>query len=497
MRTVLLGSDLVYDKDGNLRIIEINTAVGITKNKVESQSEDIFDLNPLKQFITDRGFLKLIYIGQIAQLNEVLSNLGTELNLEYEFYNVQKDAVTIPFIEDSETVLIIRSAYDTTALVDDTYCRDKISFLELIKNESFTSQYAFLNENNELVSNITEIVDNGIHPNFILKCRYPDYDKEVYPKLYRVETTEELNTVLQNVTTDYYLTQYHLTPSEKRYYGKVTKIRSLNLLYPPSLESIPIGAYTDLPITKIPSVVYFDNETHQLDNPEFRKSYITSDELIMKPKLLDTDLVILADGTEKTGLDLQIGDYVKTIDIPNHSNIDLVTTNASYEIDYPTFVSGITWSTNRVVQKLKVDSFVDITKLNFTDGTSWEDTSSSVYLIIRNEIVQFFTIYAIEPGDKLILINNTETPQTILKEVSSVEQLSKEFSGWIISVERAHIFLTKTSENESTSFAAIEHNLPTCYSLPYHGWCSPLDCPKGQVCCEGGCGPSGYGCPCI
>ena len=37
MRTVLIGSDFMYDADGNLKPIEINTATGWHYNKLESK----------------------------------------------------------------------------------------------------------------------------------------------------------------------------------------------------------------------------------------------------------------------------------------------------------------------------------------------------------------------------------------------------------------------------------------------------------------------------
>ena len=58
MRTVLLGSDFMYDKDGNLKPIEINTSVGFTKNHLEDIN-DIFDTTSLKEFVTQNEFIKI------------------------------------------------------------------------------------------------------------------------------------------------------------------------------------------------------------------------------------------------------------------------------------------------------------------------------------------------------------------------------------------------------------------------------------------------------
>jgi hypothetical protein len=215
MRTVLIGSDFMYDKNGNLKPIEINTAVGYQYNKLESDAES-FDLTNLLSFINTNGFTKVIYIGEIEELSLIFEATLNAISIEYEFLMVPNTSITIPSIEDNDTTLIIRSAYDTTAIVDDNYCRDKVQFLELIKSESFGAQFAYINDENVLVNHITTINDNGEHPNFILKARYPQYDRDVFPKLFKVSSQEELSVVLENVTSDYFLMEFYFN-SEKTY----------------------------------------------------------------------------------------------------------------------------------------------------------------------------------------------------------------------------------------------------------------------------------------
>ena len=135
MRTVLIGSDFMYDKEGNLRPIEINTAVGYHRNKLESDDEAI-DLTNLLGFISINGFTKVVYIGEIENLSRKFSDAFAAASIEYEYLMVSNSSITIPQVEDNDTTLIIRSSYDTTAIVDDNYCRDKVQFLELIKSTS-------------------------------------------------------------------------------------------------------------------------------------------------------------------------------------------------------------------------------------------------------------------------------------------------------------------------------------------------------------------------
>ena len=146
MRTVLIGTDSVYHKDGNLRPIEINTNTGwAVYSKIEAD-EEVFDLTELREFINQHNFTKLVYIGGNPRIDKALSDLVKDSpSITYSIYTVSSTAVTVPYVEDDDDTLIIRSAYDATAIVDETYCADKVNFLELIKDQSFGAQFAHKN----------------------------------------------------------------------------------------------------------------------------------------------------------------------------------------------------------------------------------------------------------------------------------------------------------------------------------------------------------------
>lgn len=474
MRTVLIGSDFMYDKDGNLKPIEINTNVGFSQLLMPDVGE-IFDTAPLIEFVTQNGFTKIEFLGGRAFSN-ILNTMSIDLGVQYEYHPTQPNSITIPYIEDNETTLIIRSAYDTTALVDDTYCRDKVEFMKLIKDSSFGAQFAYKDDSGNLVNHITTIDDNGVHPNFILKAKYPEYNREVFPKLFRVSTQLELDTILTNVTNEYFLMQYYYNPL-KNINNKVTKIRSLNILYPPTLQSIPFGKYTDTTNQKLSETPEYDEATFELAS-NLRNSYITAaGQSFDKPKLLDTDLVQMEDGTFKTSLNLQVGDVVKTIDIPNATNVDSREETVNYKIDLDTFISGSTYSSNTIIGKQRVDTTTSMVEILFTDNSTWEDTELSYYLVERGNEVRFIPLKELISGDIVILIDTTNPSSVgiVEKIVQSTTLISKEFGGWLITVERRHIFLTVTnSSTENISFAAIEHNVGACYEK----W-TPFDCGSG------------------
>jgi hypothetical protein len=277
--------------------------------------------------------------------------------------------------------------------------------------------------------------------------------------------------------------EYYYNPTHN-VNGKVTKKRSLNILYPPTLQSIPLCKYTDTTTQALVDNPVFDENTFELVG-NLRHGYITSDnQSILKPKLLDTDLVQMADGTFKTGLELQVGDIVRTINIPNAENVDSISETVNYKIDLDTFISGSTYSTNAVTDKRKVNTTTNIVEITFTDGSTWEDTETSYYLVERENEVRFISLSNLIEGDIVILIDTTDTTSvgTHPKTVQSTTIINKEFSGWIITVERKHLFLTvNDSSGQNLSYAAIEHNYAFCSALEA-GQCGPPGCPKGYGC---------------
>ena len=464
MRTVLIGSDFMYDKDGNLRPIEINTAVGWDGPEKVEDDADCLDLTSLYQFVEDNNFQTIHYVGDIGPLHVTLMTHYSGSSVTYEFHGVGATSITVPYIEDTETTLIIRSAYDTTALVDDTYCKDKIEFMNLIKDSSFGSQFAYIDENNALVSNITSINDNGEHPNFILKSRFPGYDKLIYPKFFKVTTQSELDTIIaNNVTSEYFLMEY-LCNVNKLWEGHLTVIRSLNILVPPNLESIQIGQYTKLNQNMLLDNVTYDSITFEVYS-DFKESYSTNPPTGFQPKLLNTDMVEMADGTLKTALDLQIGDVIKTIEIPNEKGTSIDSyVSSEFGLTYDTLVSDAIYTTNVVTKKQKVNTLTFINELTFEDASTWEDTMGSKYLIDREGVVMFKSLWGIFPGDVVILLDTTDDNiNFVRKTVTSNIQVKRVFSGWFISVDTAMLFLTKTAgSTNNESYVSIEHNYISC-----------------------------------
>lgn len=488
MRSLLLGTDFTYTAEGKIIPLEINTNVGMENFYLEDDN-DVHDLSALSNFITEKSFTKVTFIGNLRLFHVKLAELCSTLNIEYEYLQVLIGNLTVPYVEDTEYNLIIRSAYDTTAIVDDVYCKDKVNFMKLINGQLYGSEFAYVNDENVLINNFTHVVDNGDNPNFILKSVLPHYDKNLYPKLYKVNNLEELGVILSNVSTDYFMMPYYYN-SDKLFENQIYVTRSLNLLFPPNLESIYLGSYKKFTDRKNDDISTFNSVTFEVDAIH-RSKYITSDKAFVMPKLLDTDEVEMADGTFKNGVDLQVGDIIKTIIIPNPDDIDLSDDLSNFNISYEKFISGVTYTTNSVIAKKKVDRACKYVNILFTDGTDWSDTYTSSYLVLRNGDIRFEYIESLVEGDQVVLIDSSYPEFTsVLKKVSSLNYTKIIFSGWEISVDINHVFLTRTGSDSNESFVAIEHNVTCLGKSP----CGAKVCTiKGT-----GCATTGSGlCTCV
>ena len=234
MKTVLIGADFMYNKDGKLIPIEINT--NLTLNQKYINEEDIFNLSDLHIFVQSNKFTKITYIGRLLQFDKVLESFCKSNNIEYQFILTSENAVTLPFIEDTDEHLIIRSAYDTTAVIDEKYCRDKIEFNKLV-----SLPIAYKTNKGEFISTIKELLDNGTYPNYIIKTALPSPDNTEYPKLLKIDNLDDIKKILNKLPSGFYISPFYFNKN-KLHKKNIQILRSFDILYLPELKAINVGS---------------------------------------------------------------------------------------------------------------------------------------------------------------------------------------------------------------------------------------------------------------
>ena len=459
MKAVLVGTDLMYRKDGSLAPIEINTNVGWDETNRVEPLDEIWDLTDLVSYINSHNIEDIVFLpGTAVKIRSKLQELLPEKPIRFSLTEE----------EDLENKLIIRTQYSDEALVD-SFCRDKIGFLESIKTTSSACEY-LLKTKTGFEGEITSVETGypaGV-PNFILKYRYPNYDKHVYPKLYRFNSMEELEAFANSeaMPEDFFLMPYYFCENKLWENRRIPLIREWSFFVANSegsLDSVEIGRYTklcgDFDLEKVGD---WNGELDITYREMFLSTVWYQEPRPSEVALLDEgDLVWMADGSWKEIKDLKVGDLVKSLEIPAKEGFNLKNHIGNYGISVEELESSTRYVENEVTSIGTSRRFDNIVSFTFTDGTDWNDTAYSSYPTVNDAgEVEFKVLENVAVGDKVILvsIDNLESPEFVVKEISAITVERKLLeSGYTVELNGSHLFISKKPE-DLQAYAAIEHN---------------------------------------
>ena len=455
MKSVLIASDLIKDLNGNIKVIETNTNISISINW------DLYDFANLQSFIQSNNFTEVnIIVPQVdksfsGKVKEICDSIG----VTYVEHITIKGSITIPFIEDNESKLIIRLSYDTTAIVDEQYCRDKFSLQKVIHDQSFGAKtYIPVEVGGVTIDDFIDVEDfvyTDDVPNFIVKSRYPNYDKEIYPKLYKVENLTQLNALKSTIESDYYLQEFI---QSELIDGRRNIIRSIDLLYGSNLDVLNIGGYNVL--NQIEETIWEntwdeDNMLAKKDRPKYI-THTSPHEDAEHEYVYDVDQeVVMSDGSRKTFYSLVLGDSVKSLHI---DGLDL--DESTYELDtwtgsYSDFITNMSIITSAVVATKESQPVSQLfIKLTMDDGTEWDDVKRSPLLVKDGDVIKFKKVNDMVVGD-VIITYNFELFEIQLKTIQNMEIIFKEnqILG-SLDVEPVDLYLPFVFSNS----AVIQHN---------------------------------------
>jgi hypothetical protein len=438
MKGTIIGTDLL-EKDDSVKILEINTNTTIYNDGAEMLDYDAFfailttnNINELHFIYTESS--SHTPTSSAFRFEEILKERCVELNITYYPYVVPKNSVTVPYIEDSENKFILRQAFDTTALVDETYCADKFEFFNLMSGSTYTPQTYFSSDS--LVVNDFNSVDyNSVdHPNLIIKSRNPQYDGMQYPELHIVTNQTEFDTVKQNIE-EATLLQEFIYDDANIVDGRYSIIRSIDIIYGPSLDVINMGGYkqsTIIPLTF--SQNEFVNETTRL-NQKTRYKYLTKEigNFATIDYHVDDDTMILNyEGTLQDVDTIQLGDYIKSINFQDNNGnnagnfeegvIDVFGWDGTVQKSNETL--EIVQSELLGKNSANVDTiFIRITLAN---GLTWSDSPSCKYYIEESGSTKtrFEKVNKMFVGDKLVVLD----PQTNQLTTVAITGLEMEYA---------------------------------------------------------------------
>jgi hypothetical protein len=465
MRSVLISVDFIYKQDGSLHPTELNTStkddlsiIELTKDNFVDEVKGYFDHEMLNTFMIKNSLKKIVLICTSGE-GRLYKIFAEYYGYDFEKIVVGHAQLTVPEVEDSEDILIIRVAYDTYALIDDLYARDNYEFHNLIVNEPFASPVTF-NENNFDTINEFESYGDELIPNYVIKARTPGYDPSDFPRGYKLDNISELNLLKQTLGDDEFIQKYEYNHLLSLADGRTHHLRTMSLICGPTLEVLNIVHYKSMnSVSTLNEKLIFEefiDSNKRLNDLYFSKYYPTWwSKNGLNYHSDGKDLILKPDGTLVSFSNLQVNDEVQYIFFNNEFSA-----GEKQELDkLKEFSTGI--STVQSVSQKKNGIFVNIVASDENYGDlEWYDGVGNSYLVkkpgLEENIVLWTKAGNIEVGDELMVYNKS-IDKVVRLTVQSLFFDIKKIDLYLISLDPKPEFLVQINENNKDLYL-IQHN---------------------------------------
>lgn len=444
MKSVLLGIDFL-NLDGQMKFLELNTDVYIPNVSYNS-----FDFNALETYLTTNSFSKfrIIYkeehtATEFINRLELICNSNT---ITFEKVPVAIDSITIPFFEDADNEFTLRISYDITALIDDVYCRDKKELLSLIFNNDQTNLIpkTYFQKDGTTFDNVSNLIDNGTHPNLIIKKSLPDFDKIHFPKFHKLTTETELSDIKSAMDVDLIAQEFQFN-SNNLYNGKIRDhIRYWLILCSDTTTTIDFGGY--ISANALPLNSEYISYSGSILNNDSRILYFSNASRTGVGIPATYETVKIVDGVEVSVTlgEIELGDVVKAIALPGLN--DTSNTQGAMDWVHTGSYTDITYTTASVVVKMNeaIDEWFIKVNYEISGQTSYM-LVNLVELVLTCDVdgnnLTFKAASDLTSDDYIVVSN------TIIANVTSIEY--EKFSGDVIklNIEPADVFISGTNTN--------------------------------------------------
>jgi hypothetical protein len=483
MRAVITGTDFLKDIDGSFKVIETNTNI-----QTQVPTNLYFDTTKLDDLISGSSINEIVYITKtkldgnsedidltentdesvkIKNFKNTLKTYCESKSYIFTLLNLDENAITVPYVEDTENKLIIRISYDTTAVIDDTYAKDNWEFLKLMYDTDVNLiPKCYINDSELGIDNIGNTLrDNGNHPNYLIKKRHTPADNRIFPKILKISTIEELETIKQSLEVDEYIQEYIYNPNDLMD-NRIKHYRSVDLLYGSSLEVLNLWCVESTNAFEIDGTCdYNDNNQIQYwERPKYVHKFINARDKDPHLSGDENTMVILEDNTKVKLSSLETNSVIKTISIPNLPINELDYITGDWSSSYTDFINNYQPDTATLVSKKVQENWVGFFyEIETTDGIIFSDVSQAVVLCktlqsgsTDNYVVKFKSYSNLEPTDTLLLVD-TETSTIVDKNISSVSISYGMVNVYTTNFEQIDIFLTM-EESENSKWGIMTHN---------------------------------------
>lgn len=485
MKATIIGSDFLQ-QNGEVKFLEINT-----NTTIYNQGADLLDYTPLFNMLSDNGITEFHYIWtegdafkpltEPYRFKSILQTKCEENGISYTEYTVPQNSVTVPFIEDTANKFILRQAFDTTALVDDTYCADKFEFFNLMSGSVYVPKTRFISDTLNVNTLDSVNYTDTENPNVLVKYRNPQYDQTQYPALYNVSDNTELVNLINSVESDY-LIQEFIFSENNVVDGRYSIIRSIDIIYGSNLDVINMGGYTQssiIPISFTPTE--FVTNTNKL-NQKSRWKYITKEigkSAVTEYHTDDDSHILRYDGTLADVDTIQLGDYIRSLNFidSNENEAKEFTENIqTYGWDSTLQQSNetLTGMQSELIGMVSASVETIMIQITLADGRTWTEAPYSTFYIEEKDSTEtrFEKVNNFYIGDKIVVTDSNTTELTAI-EITDLQMVFEYKTIYSLDFAPSDLFLVDIGDG---LFSVMHNYCWCCYNPCGHACCSSF-CP--------------------
>ena len=461
MKAVITGIDFIETSSGDVKLLEVNTNISLV-----SPYTSFFDFDGLMSFCNMNSLSKLVFVYTESNagknFKETLTTKCSENSIELTLTSVPFNSITVPNVEDAEDTLILRHAYDVTAIIDDTYSRDKHEVTKLFMDSDSQSSIVptFINSSIGQYDCLENSPNGSQYPDFIVKKRYPDLVKDVFPKFFKTSDQNEINQLKSTYAGDYVLQNFNADSNNLTSSGKLTFIRSFVMFYGGSLSQLNLGSFRFSNLAPVSeSLTFSSGSTIEISN-DSKMEFTNNANPQSMPGFPQGVMVqkLNAETNEFEPIDIanvQIGDTLKTVELTGIASEDPFGWSTSgSSLPFATI-----YDTSEVTAKYETPMADFLVLVHFSESTSIRMGINQTLIVYDSETdtTSFKFAKDLKITDQAFVdINNT------LDDIINIEYVY--FTGNVYDVTLAtdHIFLTylEGSTVPSTYVSLLTHNKP-------------------------------------
>jgi hypothetical protein len=447
MKGVLIGADFLRLADG-IKFLEINTDTDLFGSDV-----DFLELNSLFHYLSENSFTKLVLIYKKKHIMQpvisVFQNIADANSITLDSIIIPNNSITIPTITSEPNTFYLRCAYDVTAIVDDTYCRDKSEIIKLLfdsNNEELLPKTYVVNPNDDSVyDSFTSSIDNGEHPNVIVKKILPDFEKSTYPAFYKVESDLQLETIKQSLPGTTLMQEYKFNEDTLDNNRICDVIRTWTILLEDVETTIYIGGHlitNPLPIN-IDTITYTDT----LLDSKFRYIYFSNPNVVVTGVPGYYEVLKIENGVEipTTINSIQKDDIIKSVRLDGLDTNETLTFKETWSSSLE-LQNLMEYTTASVVGKISQNYEGWLCNLNYTanDTTSSTILTKGEILLVKDSdsIFRFKSMSELSNDDMLVISNN------VTASINSIDEYYYTGSIVVLNTEPDDVFISGTDLNE-------------------------------------------------